>query len=358
MIGGQRECTLAAAGYLVRDGVAGCTAVLIEPDLVLTAGHCVEGHHEVAFGLGEVGKQMPVRSIALAIHPRYIHPPINGGVAFEGHDVALLRLEHAVDTAPAPLGVASPTARVRAVGYGATSYVADDAGGPLEPHGVGTERRSIEGAVRGESATELFVRFDTGSSACYGDSGGPLFTEDGTLVGILSRFTERGRCLPKDRSLMGYIRVDAMADFFRDAHACLDRPDVQACLREDERGLCAVPRFETHDPPIALDVSDPDRRGGSKTIALAAHEQRTIDVTPSSDVELTVDSPGDARMRVVVSGSTEPIATQATRVRLEGKKTYTVVIGSCNANDQSVVVRWSVPGGPENVGTRRMATAT
>ncbi len=340
VIGGRTEATLASAGYLVREGIASCSAVLVERDLVLTAGHCVDGHHDIAFGWGDVGAHPTVRSTAHAVHPRYIHPPKNGGVVFEGFDVALLRLEAAPGVPPATLGPAPELGRVRAVGYGATSYVASDSG-VLEPHGVGTERRSLEGAIRGRNATEVFIRFDAGTSPCYGDSGGPLFTEDGTLVAVLSRFTEIGRCLPRDRSLMGFIRVDTMGEFFRHAHECLATEDVKACLREPARGLCVAPRFDNRASPYLLRLEDAPR--GTTAIELGDGEERSLSVTPASDVELTLDTGGDARMRVVRTGTREPIAPPSRRVALAGGSSYELTIESCNGKAQSAVLAWHAP---------------
>jgi hypothetical protein len=339
VIGGRREGDLLAAGYLVREGVASCSAVLVEPDLVLTVAHCVDGHQDIAFGWGEVGENTPVRSTAHAVHPRYIMPPKNGGVSFQGFDVALLRLERPAGVEPAPLGSARRFGKVRAIGYGATSYVAGESG-KLEPHGVGTDRRSIVGTILSQNATEIFVRFDPGMSACYGDSGGPLFTEDGTVVAVLSRFTEIGRCLPKDRSLMGYVRVDAMEPFFREAKACLLEQDVPSCLREDTRGLCDVPRFDNRGTPRVVEPSEGDLRAGSATFDLSDHEERSLTIAPAANVELTLSSRGDARMRVVPDGQPEPLVERSNTADLQKGKTYAVVIGSCNGAKQSVTLAW------------------
>ncbi|MCW5835955.1 MAG: S1 family peptidase [Labilithrix sp.] len=374
VIGGRRAVDDAGAGYLVRDGVVSCSASLVEPDLVLTAAHCVERQQAFAFGWGEVRDGRTVRVAARALHPRYVMPPKNGGVAFQGFDVALLRLERPVDeVAPLTVGPSPESGSVRAIGYGATSYVARD-DGTGEAHGVGTDRRSAEGVIVGHNATELFVRFRPRSSTCYGDSGGPLLTADGTIAAVLSRFTELTRCRPRDRSLMGYVRVDTMAGFFREAKSCLSREaeaspsedaggasasedaggasaseasrvaeaaDVATCLREEARGLCAPPRFSDRAFAGAVRADRGDLRSGATTFELADAAEHAVRIAPAEATTLAIASRGDARMLVRVDGEAEPLATHASRVELAGGRTYEVVVRSCNGAKQRVTLRWT-----------------
>ena len=386
VIGGRRAVDDAGAGYLVRDGVVSCSASLVAPDLVLTAAHCVERQQAFAFGWGEVRDVATVRATARAIHPRYVMPPKNGGVAFQGFDVALLRLERpVVEIAPLTIGRRSPErGSVRAIGYGATAYVARD-DGTGEAHGVGTDRRAAEGVIVGHNATELFVRFRPRSSTCYGDSGGPLLAEDGTIAAVLSRFTELTRCRPRDRSLMGYVRVDTMAGFFREAGECLAREaasasdeqapadgaagaegadgargeagadgaddgalgsgvgrtaNVAMCLREEERGLCTTPRFSDRAFARAVQADRGDLRAGATTFELAANAEHAARLTPAADTTLALASRGDARMLVLVDGAPQPLAMHASRLELAGGTKYEIVVRSCNGAKQEVTLSW------------------
>ncbi|MBX3203872.1 MAG: S1 family peptidase [Labilithrix sp.] len=377
VIGGRREAEHAGAGYLVRDGVVACSAALIEPDLVLTAAHCVERHRSFAFGWGEVSAATTVRATTRASHPRYVMPPKNGGVAFQGFDVALLRLERpVVEIAPLGISSAPPTGSVRAIGYGATSYVARDDGAG-EAHGVGTERRSAAGLVVGHNATELFVRFAPPSSTCYGDSGGPLLAADGSVAAVLSRFTELTRCRPRDRSLMGYVRVDTMAAFFREAKACFGPRDAEgpaapvdgaespaeiadaaSCLREDARGLCEAPRFSDREFAAAVRADEGDLRRGATRFELVENAEHAVRMAPAADTTLVAVSSGDARMLVLRAGETEPVATHASTVELEGGRTYDVVVRSCNGAKQKVTLRWQPSGERAAEGRRPAATAS
>ena len=343
VIGGRPETDHPGAGYLVRDGVVSCSAALVEPDLVLTAAHCVERPRSIEFGWGEVSAGTRMRAIARAIHPRFRMPEKNGGVAFQGFDVALLRLERPVEIAPVEIGALAPSGSVRAIGYGATSYVAGD-DGKGEAYGVGTERRSAEGLVVGHNATELFVRFVARSSACYGDSGGPLFASDGKVAGVLSRFTELTRCRPRDRSLMGYVRVDTMADFFREAKTCLSVADTARCLREDDRRLCDEPRFSDRGFPSRIEADEGDLRRGSTTIELADDQERALRITPRANVTLSLFSRGDAELEVLrvepSRTTTEPRSEEVASSELESGETYDVVVRSCNGAKQSVTLSW------------------
>lgn len=338
VIGGGHESGFEAAGYLVRNGVPSCSASLIEPDLVLTAAHCVDESTVVEFGWGEVSAHTTRRSKARALHPRYIEPPSGGTVSWQGFDIALLKLESAAPVVPAVLGPTPRSGKVVSVGYGATSYVADDAGA-MNPQGAGTERKSAEGFVVSQNPVELFVRFDSGSSTCYGDSGSPLFV-DGKVVGVLSRFVGPTRCRPQDHTLMAYTRVEPMDAFIRQAKSCLETDDVARCLRSDERGLCSSVRFSNHGASSPVVATTGDLTNGSMSFDLGESEERSLRFTPAAAVKLQLFSQGDARMRVRVSGDASPLAETASEAALASGKTYDITIGSCTGEKQTVTLVW------------------
>ncbi len=177
------------------DGHFACTAVLVEPDRAWTAAHCVDHLLPDAPTASLVwdDEELPIR--AFVLHPDHFR-------AVEA-DLAVLFLDHAAGATPmatrqGDLGTLWENWTVSVAGFGVTGPSQDDAGTAR------TFRTEID------EATEVsFLLAPSSASACDGDSGGPVWTEEG-LIGIVTGGDPA--CLDGGEVL----RIDSFATFLAD----------------------------------------------------------------------------------------------------------------------------------------------
>lgn len=162
-------------------GNSACTGSVIDPRVVLTAKHCVEGVDaswvEVYSGDNPYGGGG--RTIASAGDIVDIQV-FDDGWSIEGVDIALLIAGSDMGAAPVPYlrdeNLPNAGDLVEAAGYGQS----DDWNAP-----DGNKRRG-SGSIMENQGVELV----TTPITCYGDSGGPLFDAQGVVIGITSRGTQ------------------------------------------------------------------------------------------------------------------------------------------------------------------------
>jgi hypothetical protein len=194
IVGGQAGGPLDDAAVMVlhdRGGI--CTGIVVAPDVVLTAAHCLPGGAKFRVHYREQGEAVMLEPAAIVRHPQFRANAVQERT--RTIDLALLRLAQPL---PARFGVAPlTTAGTGGAGSGVTV-----AGFGLGREGDGTSTgtwRSARLAVvepYGPSRILLWARGSGGIGACGGDSGGPMLDGSQSVVAVTTWSTGAGgrRC--------------------------------------------------------------------------------------------------------------------------------------------------------------------
>ncbi len=204
-----------------------CSGTLLSPTLFLTAGHCTEAPAAGAtiwfasdVQAGIPGNGYPFGGTPTSVDGTpYTHPDYNPA-AFYLHDLGVVVLDEPVvmdeyGTLP-ELGVLDSLATKRgrqdvsfmAVGYGLQDVKPVVVGNRVRMQAILhlVDLRGTAGIPRGTSVM-LSGDAHTGGT-CFGDSGGPLFLGDSTVVAAVTSFGLNGTC----GGVGGGYRVDQADD--------------------------------------------------------------------------------------------------------------------------------------------------
>lgn len=171
-----------AGAVMVLNSAGGvCTGVVLAPDAVLTAGHCVAGPQALRVHYrGPDGAPVLVDVAARAVHPGYDAGAVAG--RRRSIDLALLRTAGPLPArfVPASLSTAEPRVgeMLSLAGYGAAK--------PGDPRSTGTYRSVIVPVIEpyGPSRILVWMQGDRKTGACQGDSGGPVAIPDGSVLAV------------------------------------------------------------------------------------------------------------------------------------------------------------------------------
>jgi len=184
IVGGEEhKGPLARRSVMVLSSNGGvCSAVVVAPDVVLTAAHCVTGaaEHRVHFR-DEAGQPVLIAPAAKAVHPAYDAKAI--ATRRRSIDLALLRVPEPLpsrfEVAPLATGGLAAGETVTVGGWGLSRR--DD------PKTTGTFRTTSLNVIEpyGPSRILLWSQGTGAMGACRGDSGGPM-AAGATVVAITS----------------------------------------------------------------------------------------------------------------------------------------------------------------------------
>ena len=172
---------------------AACTGTLITPDVVLTAGHCIDtGPAIVVVDTTDYGAP---GGEAIRVKSAMAYPSWE-----TSYDVGVVVLEHAAKTKPRSVAAACTVraglvagARVEIVGFGLTTKAGTGGNSRLHQAQLSVGDAACSGSAGCNPAIAPGGEFTAGGDdkdACYGDSGGPIYVDapgGPALLGVVSR---------------------------------------------------------------------------------------------------------------------------------------------------------------------------
>lgn len=220
-----------------------CSGVLISPDYVLTAYHCVENRSSITVLSGaDLTRYVLVGQVEEVIQ---VTP----------WDIALLRLAANNLAEPTPAAVLSETvpaegADVTMAGYGNTH---PNSGPSLQLRIANTS------VVFVDDELNLIYTLDSASSLCSGDSGGPLVRHGlaGPEVTGIASFITDGRCLPGE-SFGGFVGIADLLPDIREIVGDLAGPGGGGDPNSGAPGITSIVAILLEEPEL-IDIGEGEK---------------------------------------------------------------------------------------------------
>jgi len=217
----------------------GCTGVLVAPDVVLTAGHCIGGITDVHLGTNDYTRGGEVIEVDREVE--YTN-------SWSTYDIGVLILSEESSYEPRMIAQGCVVedirddAEVQIVGYGATDIWGNEYGSKLmEAQTTINDHDCSELQTGCNSSVSPGGEISAGGGgvdACYGDSGGPLYllTDHGDyVVGLTSRSYSNVYAPCEEGGI--YVRPDAVVSWIEQVSGrTLDKPDCGESNQGDDDG--------------------------------------------------------------------------------------------------------------------------
>jgi secreted trypsin-like serine protease len=192
-----------------------CTATLIRPGVLLSAGHCFadKNNYEVVYTSLVVNRVL-IKNVMSRIHPKFI----SQGERNYKYDLAIIEVDAAAFSKALPLVKPLPVATVKPVlkdvvtmvGFGFSSHPTsgDYLGLGIKRMGKNTIT-SLSDAVIKTISQKSSSQVPDGRNAlvCQGDSGGPLISAYGSVIGVASSFTTSNRGTQNEKNFSNYTNL-------------------------------------------------------------------------------------------------------------------------------------------------------